>query len=68
MSPNKYQVKSTKENIECYKNLIDLIENDSFIKQNITDLRNNKLRGELTKWSVDLGNNWTYEITHSLRS
>lgn len=45
MSPNKHQVKSTKENIECFQKLIDNINQSESLKNSIIEIRNNKKTG-----------------------
>ena len=46
LTPNKDQIKSTNENIECYQRLVSFIKNDTLKKNLIIKLRDSKLRGE----------------------
>ena len=46
LTPNKDQVESTKQNLDCYQNLVDLIKKDSLTINKIIDLRDSKIRGE----------------------
>ena len=46
MSPNEFQVKSTKENIECYKQLIKEINTNENLRKGITEIKNSKISGK----------------------
>jgi hypothetical protein len=46
ISPNKYQVKATKEKVECYENLINLILLDELLEKKILEIRKTKKRGK----------------------
>ena len=46
MSPNEYQVKSTKENIECYQKLIKEINSNENLRGKITEIKKSRIRGE----------------------
>ena len=45
LSPNKYQLKSTNENIECFELLIKEIQENEIFEQNLLQTRNNKKGG-----------------------
>ena len=45
-TPNEQQVKTTKENLECYKSLIDELKSDETLRNNLIEIRGAKLRGE----------------------
>jgi hypothetical protein len=46
LNPNEFQVKSTKENIECYKQLIKEINSNENLRKRITEIKNSKIRGK----------------------
>lgn len=45
LSPNQYQIKSTKKNLKCFESLVEYIHNDSTFGQKLIQLRNSKSRG-----------------------
>ena len=44
LTPNKDQVESTKQNLDCYQNLVELIKKDSLTINKLIVLRDSKLR------------------------
>ena len=46
LNPNEFQVKSTKENIECYKQLIEEINSNENLRKIIAEIRSSKIRGK----------------------
>jgi hypothetical protein len=61
LSPNQYQVKSTKENIECYKKLIDELNLNENLRFKIIKIRNSKIRGNFDPITV----NQNYRLINS---
>ena len=57
LSPNKYQIKSTKENLHCFQQLINQIQQDKTLKEEIIRVRNSKKRG-----FSPLGTKQTYRL------
>ena len=53
LSANEFQVKSTKENIQCYERLIKEINSSENLRRNITQIRKSKIRGEFDPVKVN---------------
>ena len=53
LSPNEFQVKSTKQNIECYKRLIEEINLSENLRNKITEIKYSKIRGKFDPIKVN---------------
>ena len=53
LSPNKYQVKSTMENMQCFEQLVNEISSDEQLISEIIQIRESKMKGSSDPMRVD---------------